>query len=182
MNKDNFTADNSITDNSITDNNRTENIIMDHNAANMPPTDNFMQVEFSALERNTAFARTVVASFVSLLNPTLSEVTDIKTAVSEAVSNAVIHGYCGRQDARVVLSCAVTGKTLRIQVRDLGVGIDDVKRAREPLYTTRPEEERSGMGFTVMEMLMDRVEVESRPGRGTVVTFLKTLGAVDRRG
>ena len=137
--------------------------------------ENYLQTEFPAADPNIALARTLAAAFAAQQNPTLTELMDVKTAVSEAVSNAIVHGYRGMADGRVFLRMFVRGRTLRLVVEDSGVGIADVDKARQPLYTTRPEEERSGMGFTVMEMLCDQVEVTSAVGKGTTVTLTKTL-------
>lgn len=135
---------------------------------------NEMTVSFKSLSINESFARVVVASFVTSLDPTLEDLADIKTAVSEAVTNAIIHGYEGK-DGIITIHCTITGKTVTIKIIDKGVGIDDIEKARQPFYTSKPEMERSGMGFTVMETFMDRMEVESRPGEGTTVTLIKTI-------
>lgn len=153
---------------------------------------NEMLLEFDALSVNESFARMAVASFITPLNPTLEELADVKTAVSEAVTNAIIHGYdnfwgCGKHGdmppasqeihpGRVRLTCCTEGDLLHICVEDKGKGIEDVERAMEPLFTTRPEENRSGMGFSFMEAFMDDLEVESRPGEGTLVRMHKRIG------
>ena len=137
---------------------------------------NELKVEFPAVGENIALARTIVTAFICVLDPTLTEVMDLKTAVSEAVSNAVIHGYPGGQAGMVSLYCRLAGGRVSVAIRDQGVGIADVAQARAPLFTTRPEEERSGMGFTVMEMLCDEVQVSSRPGAGTEVVLVKNMG------
>ena len=125
--------------------------------------DNVMRTEFSALAENEAFARSVAAAFVMPLDPTVEELTEIKTAVSEAVSNSIIHGYEGisdRSSAKVVMECTMySGGKLVISVEDFGVGIDDVEKAMEPMFSTGDGEERSGMGFTVMESFTDRLKV-----------------------
>lgn len=133
-----------------------------------------MRLEFKSCAENERFARQVAAAFVAELNPTLDEICDIKTAISEAVTNAIIHGY-QNQDGIVTLSANYIGNTVEISVEDKGIGIDDVDRAREPLYTSQPELERSGMGFTVMESFMDFVDVVSVPGEGTKVIMRKTI-------
>jgi stage II sporulation protein AB (anti-sigma F factor) len=135
---------------------------------------NEMTVSFKSLSINESFARVVVASFVTSLDPTLEDLADIKTAVSEAVTNAIIHGYEGK-DGIITIHCTITGKTVTIKIIDKGVGIEDIEKARQPFYTSKPEMERSGMGFTVMETFMDCMEVESRPGEGTTVTLIKTI-------
>ena len=142
--------------------------------------DNKMELSFTAKSENEAFARVAVAAFVSRLNPTLAEVMEIKTAVSEAVTNAIIHGYehgedDGCEEQMVSLSCCIAGKEVFIEIADLGRGIDDIEQAREPLYTSKPEMERSGMGFTVMEEFMDGLEVVSKVGEGTTVKLKKLV-------
>ncbi len=136
---------------------------------------NEMRLEFDARSMNEGFARTAVAAFIMELNPTLDEVADVKTAVSEAVTNAIIHGYDNPQE-KVVLTCSVEGTAVELTVEDRGKGIEDVARAMEPFYTTRPELERSGMGFAFMEAFMDDVRVTSSPGKGTTVWMRKNLG------
>ena len=136
---------------------------------------NEMKLEFDSRSANEAFARVTVASFMTQLNPTLEEVSDVKTAVSEAVTNAIIHGYENHVN-KVQIYAGIEGRTLHLEISDLGVGIPDVKKAMEPLYTTRPELERSGMGFSFMEAFMDEVQVESEPGKGTIVRMKKIIG------
>ena len=125
-----------------------------------------MRMEIESRSENEEFARVVVAVFASRLNPTLEEIDDIKTAVSEAVTNAVIHGY-GNGDGVIYIETAAEGQELCVTIRDTGRGIEDVRRAMEPMYTSDKSGERSGMGFSFMEAFMDAVEVESEPGRGT---------------
>ena len=136
---------------------------------------NEMTLEFDSRSANEAFARVTVASFMTQLNPTLEEVSDAKTAVSEAVTNAIIHGYENHVN-KVQIYAGIEGRTLHLEISDRGVGIPDVKKAMEPLYTTRPELERSGMGFSFMEAFMDEVQVESEPGKGTIVRMKKIIG------
>lgn len=136
---------------------------------------NEMKLEFDSRSANEAFARVTVASFMTQLNPTLEEVSDVKTAVSEAVANAIIHGYENHVN-KVRIYAGIEGRTLHLEISDRGVGIPDVKKAMEPLYTTRPELERSGMGFSFMEAFMDEVQVESEPGKGTIVRMKKIIG------
>ena len=136
---------------------------------------NEMKLEFDSRSANEAFARETVASFMTQLNPTLEEVSDVKTAVSEAVTNAIIHGYENHVN-KVRIYAGIEGRTLHLEISDRGVGIPDVKKAMEPLYTTRPELERSGMGFSFMEAFMDEVQVESEPGKGTIVRMKKIIG------
>lgn len=136
-----------------------------------------MRLEMESLSRNEEFARVVTAVFMSRLDPTLEEVDDVKTAVSEAVTNAVIHGYRGdRGTIYLDLTADMEERTLTVAVKDCGVGIADVKQAMVPMFTTDPEGERSGMGFSFMEAFMDQVEVESEPNHGTLVTMKKSIG------
>ena len=136
---------------------------------------NEMRIEFDAKSVNEGFARVAVAAFLTQLDPTLDEVADVKTAVSEAVTNAVIHGY-EEKEGKVYLNCILEGDMVFICVEDTGVGMTDVKQAMEPFYTTKPELERSGMGFSFMEAFMDDIQVESKPGEGTKVTMTKKIG------
>ena len=136
---------------------------------------NKMKLEFLSLSENEALARVTVSAFASQLDPTVEEIADIKTAVSEAVTNAIIHGY-GEKKGIVWLCCELSEDELTVKVKDEGKGIEDIKKALRPLYTTSPESERSGMGFTVMESFMDSVEIESVVGKGTLVTMKKYIG------
>ncbi len=136
------------------------------------------KARFEANLENLALARAVAAAYAAEFDPTVEELTEIKTAVSEAFSNAVIHGYCGNSghNNSVEMEFGTVGeKNLMIKVRDSGVGIENIARAMEPLFTTDTGEERSGMGFTVMESFMDRIKVDSKPGKGTCVTMIKKL-------
>lgn len=137
--------------------------------------NNFMELQFASRSENEAFARVAVASFASQLDPTLEELTDIKTVVSEAVTNAIIHGYVDRIDGIVTIRAEIVGNKLRVQISDEGIGIEDVEEARQPLYTSKPEMERSGMGFTIMENFMDEVMIHSVPGKGTMISLVKEL-------
>jgi stage II sporulation protein AB (anti-sigma F factor) len=123
---------------------------------------------------NESFARVAVSVFIAPLDPQLHEHNDIKTAVSEAVTNAIIHGYADK-DGEITMSMLREGRRIVIEISDEGIGIANIAEAREPLYTTKPDMERSGMGFTVMESFMDTVEVRSEPGNGTTVILTKTL-------
>ncbi len=139
---------------------------------------NRMKIEFRAVSVNESLARMTVAAFMTPLNPTLEEISDVKTAVSEAVTNAVIHGY-GEEDESeemVIMECFIEKDVLHITVSDEGVGIENVEKAMEPLFTTKPEQERSGMGFSFMEAFMDDLTVESEPGKGTKVHMVKKIG------
>lgn len=136
---------------------------------------NEMETTFLSVPENESFARVVIAAFAVQLSPTVSEIADLKTAVSEAVTNAIVHGYEGVR-GMVTLRCTIDDRaTLTIEVRDQGRGIADVDRAMEPFFTTRPEQERSGMGFAVMQTFMDDLDVESAPGKGTVVRMKKRI-------
>ena len=136
---------------------------------------NEMCLEFDSISANEAFARVTVAAFMTQMNPSMEEVADVKTAVSEAVTNAIIHGYEGEVH-KIVIRGRIDGEWLELSVEDRGVGIADVEKAMEPLYTTRPELERSGMGFLFMEAFMDEVKVESEPGKGTAVMMKIRIG------
>ena len=136
---------------------------------------NEMRLDFPAMAENEGFARMVVSGFMLPLNPTMEELADVKTAVSEAVTNAIVHGY-GEKRGTVRLHGAYTSEgLLYIDVIDRGRGIADIESARQPFFTTAGGEERSGMGFTVMESFMDRVEVKSAPGEGTTVRLVKRV-------
>lgn len=137
---------------------------------------NSFDMRLAAKSHNEAFARNVVASFAVEISPTLEEINDIKTAVSEAVTNCVVHAY--KDESGIVeIECNVDEKerSIEIVVRDFGKGIADVKQAVEPFFTTSPEDERSGMGFTIIETFMDEMNVESTPGKGTVVRMKKVM-------
>lgn len=136
---------------------------------------NYMFLEIPAKSENENFARVVVAAFAARLDPTLEEINELKTAVSEAVTNSILHAY-DYGDGVIRIYVLIDDQQLSVEVHDSGKGIPDIARAREPLYTEKPELERSGMGFTIMENFMDDLSVESEPGRGTVVKMLKIFG------
>ena len=136
---------------------------------------NEMEIIFDSHSSNEGFARVAVASFLTQLNPTVEEVSDVKTAISEAVTNAILHGY-ENEIHKVSIRCRIEGQQMTVEVRDHGVGIENIEQAMTPLYTSKPELERSGMGFAFMEAFMDHVEVESEPGEGTTVRMKKTIG------
>ena len=136
--------------------------------------DNKMKVTFDGISENERLARMMVAAFMVGANPTVEELTDVKTAVSEAVTNAVIHGY-ENAPGEVTMSLAMEKNLLTVVVEDFGKGIEDIHKAREPFFTTRPELERSGLGFAFMDTFMDEVEVSSVPGQGTTVTMKKKI-------
>lgn len=137
--------------------------------------ENEMELIFESRSVNEGFARVAVAAFLTQLNPTLEEVSDVKTAVSEAVTNAIIHGY-EKEINKIWIRCRLNEQTLYIEVEDHGQGIPDVEKAMEPLFTTKPELERSGMGFSFMEAFMDGIQVESELGKGTIVKMQKIIG------
>lgn len=136
--------------------------------------ENEMKLEFLSKSNNEAFARITVAAFASQLDPTIEELADIKTAVSEAVTNCIIHGYDDREGI-VKIRAKILGNSLQIEISDNGKGIENINLAREPLYTSKPKLERSGMGFTIMESFMDNVKIESIVGLGTKITMKKTI-------
>ncbi|WP_129600356.1 anti-sigma F factor [Anaerophilus nitritogenes] len=137
-----------------------------------------MHLEIMSKSQNEAFARVVVASFASQLDPTIEELADVKTAVSEAVTNAIIHGYEGG-DGIVIIECILRDDEIEIGIKDQGAGIEDIQKAREPLYTSKPELERSGMGFTVMETFMDEVKIQSQKNMGTEIRMIKKFRSCD---
>ena len=133
----------------------------------MKQDTNEMEIIFDSCSENEGFARVAVASFMTQLNPTLEEVADVKTAVSEAVTNAIIHGY-ENEVHKVSIRCRIDENVFTVEVSDKGKGIEDIEEAMRPMYTTKPEQDRSGMGFAFMEAFMDSVEVESEPGKGKI--------------
>lgn len=135
---------------------------------------NMMKLEFLSSSENERFARSVISAFVLELDPTMQELSEIKTAVSEAVTNAVIHGY-GEGAGKIVMEGVITDDEVAITISDKGKGIEDIELAMEPMYTEAPEAERSGLGFTIMQTFMDEVEVESVPGKGTKVIMRKRV-------
>lgn len=138
--------------------------------------DNYMKLEFLSKSSNESFARVVVAAFASQLDPTLEELSDIKTAVSEAVTNAIIHGY-EYGDGSIFMEVLINNNTIEIIIKDKGKGIKDIEQAMEPFYTSKPDMERSGMGFTVMETFMDELIVESSDNEGTVLKMKKKINS-----
>lgn len=138
---------------------------------------NMMKMEFDGLSENESFARICVAAFCARLDPTLEEMNDVKTAVSEAVTNCIIHGY-GGEGGSVFLECRIEDNELTVTVQDKGVGIENVKQAMEPMFTTGADKERSGMGFTFMQVFMDSLEVNSILGEGTTVVMKKRFESV----
>lgn len=141
---------------------------------------NHMYIKFDAKSVNESLARMTIAAFMMDMNPTLDEIQDVKTAVSEAVTNAIVHGYPSdyitQERNEIEMMCRQDKQTLEISIIDKGVGIEDVEKAREPFFTTKVDEERSGMGFAFMETFMDAVEVKSKLGEGTEVSMKKQIG------
>ena len=136
---------------------------------------NEMKIVFDSRPENEGLARVAVAAFCTQLNPTLEEVSDLKTAVSEAVTNCIIHAYEGKVQT-IEVRCRMQGRVIWVDVIDKGIGIENISKAMEPMFTTNPEKDRSGMGFTFMEAFMDEVTVESQVGDGTTVHMKKTIG------
>lgn len=144
---------------------------------------NHMRITLPGLAQNEAFARAVVAAFAAQCNPTIDELSDVKTAISEAVTNAIVHGYDGRaQEFTMEAYILQDEETLVVEVTDTGKGITDITQARQPFFTTAKGDERSGMGFTMMETFMDEVVVDSQPGKGTTVTMTKRFGQDEPAG
>ncbi len=136
--------------------------------------NNYMSLKFKSIPENEIMARSAVASFVNYLNPDMNELADIKTSISEAVTNCIIHGYEGKE-GDIELTAITEGGLLTVKIVDFGKGIDDIEKAKEPLYTSKPELERSGMGFTIMESFMDTMQVISSDGKGTMVIMTKNI-------
>lgn len=134
-----------------------------------------LNMEILSKPQNEGFARAAVAAFIARLNPTLEEINDIKTAVSEAVTNSVVHAYTN-EEGMIYIHISIENNDVAITISDKGEGIEDIEQAREPLYTTKPEEERSGMGFTFMELFMDELKIESVKGEGTTIYMTKKIG------
>jgi len=140
---------------------------------------NKMHLEFDSKSENESFARVAVAAFCTRLDPTIEEISDIKTAVSEAVTNCVVHGYEGK-DGTITIECTIQEDWVTVLVHDDGVGIENINKAMEPLFTSKPELERSGMGFSFMEAFMDELEVNSKIGYGTTVVMKKRIGVINK--
>ena len=136
---------------------------------------NHMSLQFSALSQNESFARVAVASFVAQLDPTMDELTEIKTVVSEGVTNAIIHGYENDSSGIVSIEVTIEDNMIELIIKDTGVGIGDIEEAKQPLFTTKPELERSGMGFTIMENFMDELSIVSKKGEGTIIKKKKRV-------
>ena len=136
--------------------------------------DNKMKLTFLARSENESFARNAIAFFALQLNPSIAQITDIKTAVSEAVTNVIVHGYPSGE-GEIIIETILNDNQIHINIFDTGVGIENISEALEPFYTTKPEDERSGMGFTIMKSFMDTVVVESEKGKGTRIYMTKKL-------
>ena len=136
--------------------------------------DNHLKIEFLSKSKNESLARVIASAFMSQLDPTLEELADVRTAVSEAVTNAIIHGYENKK-GKIAMECILIDNTIEIKITDKGKGIDDLDLAMQPMYTSKPELERSGMGFTVMQSFMDFLEVRSVPGKGTTIIMRKCI-------
>jgi len=136
---------------------------------------NEMSIQFSSISENESFARVTVAAFIAQLDPTMEALTEVKTVVSEAVTNSIIHGYNNEPNHQIQIKCVLFDGEAELTIKDFGTGIPDVNQAREPLYTSKPELERSGMGFTIIENFMDFVEIISAPDSGTIVHMKKQL-------
>ena len=139
--------------------------------------ENYMILEFPSKSANEGFARSAVACFVAQMDPTLEELGDIRTAVSEAVTNCIVHGYRGTSGMIVLAAKSFDDRSVRITVIDHGCGIEDVAQARTPLFTTHPDEDRCGMGFSIMESFSDKITVTSAPGKGTRITLTRKLAS-----
>ena len=137
--------------------------------------ENEMKLEFLSKSNNESFARITVAAFIAQLDPTIEEIADIKTAVSEAVTNSIIHGYEESEEGIIKIECKIFANSIKIEISDNGKGIDDIEKARQPLYTSKPDLERSGMGFTIMENFMDDIKIESNVGMGTKIIMRKLI-------
>lgn len=132
-----------------------------------------MKLQFSAQSQNESFARVTVAAFVAQLDPTMDELTEIKTVISEAVTNSIIHGYESDPTGIVTIEASLEDNIVELTIKDEGVGIQDIDEAKQPLFTTKPELERSGMGFTIMENFMDELSIISHKGEGTIIRLKK---------
>ncbi len=148
---------------------------MNNNNSKSGVMEDTLELIIDSKSENESFARVAVAAFCTRLDPTLEEITDIKTAVSEAVTNCIVHGYEGGK-GKIYINVNITGNTAEVIVKDNGIGIENIEKAMEPLYTTKPEQERSGMGFSFMEAFMDELEVSSARNKGTTVIMRKKIG------
>lgn len=145
------------------------------NGNSLGNSGNFMKLQFASKSENESFARVAVAAFIAQLDPTMDELTDLKTVVSEAVTNSIIHGYDNDPKGVITITAEIDTETVTLTVEDQGNGIEDVELAKQPLYTSKPELERSGMGFTIMENFMDEFEISSELGAGTKIRMKKRI-------
>lgn len=141
--------------------------------------ENYLNVQFKSISENESLARLIISSFILALNPSMEELNDIKTSVSEAVTNSIIHGYNNKSDNLITMEAYIKENEVTIKIIDKGIGIEDIKKAKEPLYTSKPELERSGLGFTIMESFMDTLEIESIYGEGTSLIMSKKISSKD---
>lgn len=141
--------------------------------------DNFLNVSFKSISENESLARLIISSFVLPLNPTIDELNDIKTSVSEAVTNSIIHAYNNEDNHLITMEAFISKREVTIKIIDDGIGIKDIDRAKEPLYTSKPELERSGLGFTIMESFMDELSITSKEGDGTTLIMSKKISSRD---
>ena len=137
--------------------------------------NNYIEMRIPAKSENESLARNTVGAFCVELNPTVDEIDDVKTAVSEAVTNCIVHAYNGNADGEIVLRAKIVGNSIHIEIEDYGIGIEDIGEALKPFYTTKPDDERSGMGFTIMESFMDEMKVEKNERGGTTVKLIKNF-------
>ena len=144
--------------------------------------NNKFNLTIDAKLKNEGLIRDFIAAFLVPLDPTIDELSDIKTAISEVVTNCIVHGYDGREDGSIYITCSIDGTNLTISVADDGVGIKDIEKAKQPFFTTKPDAERSGMGFTIMETFMDSLDVQNRPEGGLIVTLSKNLNLNNQDG
>ena len=157
-----------------------ETKIIDKFLNNELEIDNSIEIKMEAKPENEKLARNLIASFLLEINPSIEELTDVKTVISEVVTNSIVHGY-NKGKGEILLDAKLSGRYLFLKIRDFGVGIKDVKKAMEPFYTTKPDEERSGMGFTVMETFMDELKVLSDESKGVVVFMAKEIKSAETR-
>lgn len=157
-----------------------ETKIIDKFLNNELEIDNSIEIKMEAKPENEKLARNLIASFLLEINPSIEELTDVKTVISEVVTNSIVHGY-NKGKGEILLDAKLSSRYLFLKIRDFGVGIKDVKKAMEPFYTTKPDEERSGMGFTVMETFMDELKVLSDESKGVVVFMAKEIKSAETR-
>lgn len=160
--------------------NKTNSIIESFKAGDLR-IDNSIEIKMEAKQENEKLARNLIASFLLELNPTIEEISDVKTVISEAVTNSIVHGY-NKGQGIITIQAKLSANNLFLKISDEGVGIQDIKKAMQPFFTTKPDEERSGMGFTVMETFMDEIEVLSNEVRGITVVMAKKITSAEIKG